>query len=59
MRIGGLVFLIVGVAWMYQGGDFVSGNTITGQSQIFYVGIGTTIMGVALLISSAGRPPGR
>ena len=59
MRIGGLVFLIVGVAWMFQGGDLVSGKTITGQSQIFYIGIGTAIMGLALLISSVGRSSGR
>ena len=59
MKIGGLIFLIVGVVWMYQSGDFVSGKTITGQSQIFYVGTVTAIMGLALLISSAGRSSDR
>ena len=59
MKIGGLIFFIVGLVWMYQGGDFVSEKTITGQSQIFYVGIGTAIMGLALLISSVGRSSDR
>ena len=59
MRIGGLVFLIVGIVWMVQGADFVSEKTIMGQSQLFYIGIGTAIMGLALLTLSFGRPPGR
>ena len=59
MRIGGLVFLIVGIVWMVQGADFVSGNTVMGQSQLFYIGIGTAIMGLALLTLSVGRPRDR
>ena len=59
MRIGGLVFLIVGIVWMVQGADFVSGKTMMEQSQLFYIGIGTTIMGLALVVSSIGWPPGR
>ena len=59
MRIGGLVFIIVGIAWTYQGGDLVSAKGFMGQGQLFYIGICTTIMGLALLTLSVGRPPDR
>ena len=59
MKIGGLTFLIVGIVWMVQGRDFVGGKSLMEQSQLFYIGIGTTIMGMALLILSVGRPPSR
>lgn len=59
MKIGGVVFMIVGVLWLIQGADSVSGKTVMDQSQLFYVGIGTAIMGLALFISSSGQPPNR
>ncbi len=44
-------------AWTYQGEDLVIEKGFMGQSQLFHIGIGTVIMGLALLTLSAGRPP--
>ena len=45
-----LIVLAIGVLWALQGTGLVGGSFMTGQSQWLYIGIVTTVVGLAGLV---------
>jgi hypothetical protein len=45
-----LIVLAIGALWSLQGIGLVGGSFMTGQSQWLYIGIVTTLVGVAGLV---------
>ena len=56
MRILGIVLLLVGLLWVFQGLGVVGGSFMTGQSQWITIGLATAAVGVALFVRAARRP---
>ena len=57
MRILGIVLVFVGLLWAFQGLGLVGGSFMTGQGQWLIIGAATAIVGVALFVWAARRPP--
>ena len=57
MKILGVILMLVGALWAFQGIGFVGGSFMTGESRWLYIGIATAIAGAALLLWGLRRPP--
>ena len=56
MRVLGIVLLLVGLLWTFQGLGIVGGSFMTGQSRWLAIGLVTAVVGVALFVWAARRP---
>lgn len=51
LLILGVVLLLVGGLWILQGANVLKGSVMTGQSRWLWIGIGSAVVGVALLVT--------
>ncbi len=57
MRFIGIILLLVGTLWSFQGVGLVGGSFMTGQKQWLYIGIVTAVIGLALTAWAFARRP--
>ena len=55
MRVLGVILLLVGVLWVFQGLGVVGGSFMTGRSEWLYIGLATAAAGAALFVWAARR----
>jgi hypothetical protein len=51
LLILGVVLLLVGGLWILQGANVLKGSFMTGQSRWLWIGIGSAVLGVILLLT--------
>lgn len=56
MRALGIVLLLVGLLWAFQGLGVVGGSFMTGQGRWLAIGLATAAVGAALFVWAAPRP---
>ena len=52
----GVLLILVGIVWTLQGGNFIGGSMMSGQSQWLYIGIVMVIVGLGVTWWARRRP---
>lgn len=47
--IAGILLLLVGLLWILQGANILSGSVMSGQSQWLYIGIVVALVGAGIV----------
>ena len=55
-NFGGVILVLLGALWTFQGIGVVGGSFMTGQTEWIVIGIVTALVGLAILIWTNIRP---